>query len=85
MSGFAVEVGQGRRLLHRPVRLDELLDVASEVAVGRRVGACLVPRAWRQTGVGGLGEQASGSEVGHGGQQGGVELPQNRGGISYKE
>ena len=57
------EVGQRRRMLHRGGALDRLLDEAREVAGGRGIGARLVPRAWRQTAVVGVGDQAYGSEV----------------------
>src|SRR5215207_1298549 len=60
---FAVEAGQGRRLLHRRVRRSILLDEACKGAGGRGVGAGLVPGAWRKSGVGERVEQAAGSEV----------------------
>jgi hypothetical protein len=62
---LTVQVGQRRRLLRRRVRLDELLDEAAEVAGGRGVGARLAAEVSRETAVGGLGEQPSGTQVSH--------------------
>jgi hypothetical protein len=62
---LTVEIGEGRRVMYRRARHAILpWDEARKVAGGRRVSARLVPAAWRQTAVGELGDQASGSEVG---------------------
>lgn len=48
---LTAEVGQQRRLLHRRRPVEKLLDEAREVPGGRRIGARLVPRAWRKTAI----------------------------------
>ena len=68
---LTVEVGQRRRLLHRRVRRDELLDRAPEARAGRGVGTRLAPDVWRQTAVGALRDQPSATQVSHQGEHGG--------------